>query len=260
MLWGATDLRPWFPPPPERTGEVWFFGPDGSSLPLLVKFIFVTAQLSVQVHPPDDYAALHEGCLGKTEMWYVLRAEPGARIGVGLREPISGDRLREVALNGEIEGMLAWHQVQPGDVFYIPAGTIHTLGAGVTLCEVQQQSDLTYRLYDYGRPRELHLEKALAVANLEPHPGKSAPHETAAPVARLVESPYFITDLMQIDSARLETFEPRRGHILLFFEGEGRLDGEVFQAGEAWLIPEEATRFRIEPAGTVRLLRTWAPR
>src|SRR6202050_2320743 len=101
-------------------------------------------------------------------MWYVMRADPGARIAIGFRESISRDRLRESALSGEVEGLLNWLEVQAGDAFFIPAGTVHAIGGGIALCEIQQHSDITYRLYDYGRARELHLDRAIAVSHLEP--------------------------------------------------------------------------------------------
>lgn len=166
-VWGSAHLEPWFRNTGARIGEVWFEGAADS--PLLIKFLFTTEKLSVQVHPDDAYAAQHHpGSRGKTEMWHVLAADPGARIAAGLREPVSAERLRAAALSGEIEDLLQWHPAQAGDTFFIPAGTIHTIGAGLVLCEVQQNSDLTYRLYDYGRPRELHLDHALAVARREP--------------------------------------------------------------------------------------------
>src|SRR5271165_3300984 len=158
-VWGSTRLEPWFESTGAKIGEVWFEG--AGPLPILVKFIFTTEKLSVQVHPDDVYAAKHHNSRGKTEMWHVLAAAPGARIAAGFREPVSAERLRAGALSGEIEELLAWHEARPGDTFFIPAGTVHAIGAGLTLCEIQQFSDITYRLYDYGRPRELHLAKAL---------------------------------------------------------------------------------------------------
>ncbi len=155
-MWGATDLVPWYPASDKKIGEVWF----EADLPLLVKFVFTSERLSVQVHPNDDFAAAHENSRGKTEMWYVMRADPGARIAIGFRESISRERLREAAVSGEIEQLLNWLEVQAGDAFFIPAGTVHAIGGGLALCEIQQHSDVTYRLYDYGRPRELHLDKA----------------------------------------------------------------------------------------------------
>ena len=164
-IWGSTRLEPWFPNSERKIGEVWFEGVD--HLPLLIKFLFTSEKLSVQVHPDDDYARVHHDSRGKTEMWHILAAEPGARIAAGFREPITTDQLTAAALSGEIEDLLAWFEAMPGDTFFIPAGTVHAIGAGLVLCEIQQHSDVTYRLYDYGRPRELHLDQRSS--RLRPH-------------------------------------------------------------------------------------------
>lgn len=154
----------------ERIGEIWFTRDDAEPMPLLVKLLFTSERLSIQVHPDDEQARDRGLAAGKTECWYVTAAEPGAVLGIGTREPLDGERLRGLALDGGIEAMMDWKPVQPGDFFLIPAGTVHAIGAGVSLVEVQQNSDVTYRLYDYGRPRELHLEDGVAVSRAEPYP------------------------------------------------------------------------------------------
>src|SRR4051812_40753821 len=185
--WGSTKLEPWFPNSPVKIGEVWYEGPPES--PLLIKFLFTTAALSVQVHPEDDYAAQHHQSRGKTEMWHILAAEPGARIAAGFRKPISVEQMRAAAQSGEIEQLLMWHEAKRGDTFFIPAGTVHAIGGGLTLCEIQQKSDITYRLYDYGRPRELHLDHGTQVSNLGPHQARQSARD-----GLLVECPYFTTE------------------------------------------------------------------
>ena len=187
-IWGATDLQPWFPPAAEKIGEVWF--PPRPEVPILVKFLFTSARLSVQVHPKDDYARRHENSAGKTEMWHILRADPGAEIALGFREPISRERLREASVSGEIEKLLRWIPVAPGETYFTPAGTVHAIGGGLALCEIQQVSDVTYRLYDYGRPRELHLDKGVEVSDLGPHPGA----QSGRPAICWCECPYFRTE------------------------------------------------------------------
>lgn len=169
-VWGRDILpRPFASPQGERIGEIWFEPPE--ELPeLLVKYIFTSEKLSVQVHPTDEQAlasgaADRGGGGGKEECWLVIDAEPGAALGVGFREPVEAEAMRAAALDGSIEDLLAWHPVVAGDFFYIPAGTVHAIGAGVSLIEVQQNADITYRLYDYGRPRELHLDAGIAVAS-----------------------------------------------------------------------------------------------
>ena len=162
----------------------------GRRLPLLVKYLDTARWLSVQVHPDDAYARAHEagsGWLGKAEAWVVLEAEPDARIVYGVRRPVTREELRAAALDGSILELLNFAPVKAGDVIYVPPGTIHALGPGLLVLEVQQRSDLTYRLYDYGRGRELHLEKALDVARLEPTPLRTARLEPGDEI----QSPYF---------------------------------------------------------------------
>lgn len=172
----------------ERIGEIWFEPPE--ELPeLLVKYLFTSENLSVQVHPGDTQAPAGEP--GKDECWLIVGAEPGARLALGLTHNAGRDAVRRAALDGSIEELLAWHHVAPGDFFYIPAGTIHAIGAGISLIEVQQNSDLTYRLYDYGRPRALHLEEALAVASLRPHGAGLRRRLAARGTERLVDGPHF---------------------------------------------------------------------
>ena len=247
-VWGTTNLAPWYPVPDRRIGEVWF----EADLPLLVKFVFTSERLSVQVHPGDAFAAKHEHCAGKTEMWHIVRADPGAQIALGFREPVSNDRLQESALSGEIVTLLRWVNVKVGDTFFIPAGTVHAIGAGIAVCEIQQFSDITYRLYDYGRPRELHLDKALQVVSTEPFDGQ--------PRSLPVECQYFHTESMTLSEPAEYTPDPDRFHILVFLSGSGSISGEPFHLGEAWLVPAGTPDFRIAPDGPVRLLRTWVPR
>ncbi|MFM2372009.1 MAG: hypothetical protein RIS85_1731 [Pseudomonadota bacterium] len=169
--WGRDILPPPFSDTTgKRIGEVWFDPP--AALPsVLVKYIFTSEKLSVQVHPTDEQArALGEHELGKEECWLVIDAAPDAVLGVGFHEAIDTATMRQAARDGTIEQMLSWYPVQAGDFFYIPAGTVHAIGGGVSLLEIQQNSDLTYRLYDYGRPRELHIDKGFAVAKGEPYP------------------------------------------------------------------------------------------
>ena len=247
-VWGAKDLAPWFPASKNNIGEVWF----DADLPLLVKFVFTSGRLSVQVHPDDAFAQAYEHSRGKTEMWYILRADPGAQLAIGLRETVSRERLREAALSGEIEQLLNWITVEAGDAFLIPAGTIHAIGPGLAICEIQEHSDITYRLYDYGRPRELHLEKALQVASLQSMGAK--------PVILPIDSQYFHTELARIVIPLHYVPEAQRFHLLIFVSGMGTIAGQPFREGEAWLVPAGAERFTINPTGdAVKFLRTWVP-
>jgi mannose-6-phosphate isomerase len=246
-VWGALDLAPWYSTPEKKIGEVWF----EADLPLLVKFVFTNERLSVQVHPDDAFAAAHEKSLGKTEMWYVLRADAGAQIALGFRQPITRERLRQSALSGEIERLLHWIDVRQGDAFFIPAGTVHAIGPGLALCEVQQHSDITYRLYDYGRPRELHLEKAIQVASTEVNDAK--------PQSLPIDCKYFHTELARITTPIEYPAARDRFHLLIFAGGSGTIAGQLFREGETWLVPAGAGVFSIEPAEPTKFLRTWIP-
>lgn len=244
--WGSTDLAPWYPSPSEKIGEVWF----QAAHPLLVKFLFTSARLSVQVHPDNAFAAKHENSFGKTEMWHILRASPGAQIGVGLRQSITAERLKSAALSGEIVDMLNWIDVRAGDTFFTPAGTIHAIGAGLALCEIQQNSDVTYRIYDYGSNRDLHLEKALQVSNTSAFEAK--------PVRLPVECEYFCTEDLELKNA-IELI-PQADELLIFHQGEGTLNGQSYLQGETWLIPSGCPPIQLNPTLRTNLLRTWVPR
>jgi len=188
--WGRTRLPPMIDTPAgKRIGEVWFTG--GGDLPLLAKYIFTGERLSIQVHPNDEQARARGLERGKTECWYVLDAEPDASIGLGLTGDVSPEELRSAALDGSIERMIDWRQVRAGDFYLVPPGTIHAIGGGLSLFEFQQNSDVTYRLYDYGRPRELHVDEAVAVARPAPYPDDFARHPGADEDCILVDGPHF---------------------------------------------------------------------
>ena len=245
-IWGTTDLSPLFPRADKKIGEVWF--PPPPALPILVKFLFTSERLSVQVHPKDDYARLHEKSAGKTEMWRILRADPGAEIALGFRQTITRERLRTAAISGEIETLLDWIPVHAGETYFTPAGTVHAIGAGLAICQIQQLSDITYRLYDYGRPRELHLDKAAEVSDLGPHSGRVSGDP--------VHCPYFVTESLHIASQMQYSFA--RPHLLILLEGEGAFGNLPCRAGEVWLAGADSA-FEIQTVSPLRLLRTSIP-
>jgi mannose-6-phosphate isomerase len=244
-IWGTTKLAPWFPDPASKTGEVWFLGGDDASL--LVKFIFTSANLSVQVHPDNEFARRHENCRGKTEMWHILQAEPGAGLALGFRENIDREEFEKALKLGRVEDLLKWVPALPGDTFFVPAGTVHAIGAGLTLCEIQQNSDITYRLYDYGRPRELHLERGLAVSRFEPYDGK---------VALPFHCPHFRADLIPISGSRDLDGGPGRERMWIVLEGKGELNGQPYRSGEAWRLDDDCPPVHVEPAEPTRFLTT----
>jgi mannose-6-phosphate isomerase len=229
-IWGSEDLSPLFPKPDRRIGEVWFTSDPPP--PLLAKFLFTTDKLSVQVHPG--------GPNGKTEMWHVLRAEPGAVVAAGFRETITPERLRKASLSGEVEHLLRWWPVQAGDTVFVPAGTVHAIGAGLAICEIQQYSDITYRLYDYQRGRELHLDEGLRAARFEAHEG----------VTKLpVRCEYFETDAMTIQSATDVSAD-----LIALLEGDGEIDGQRCRQGEVWRLFDT-----VKVTGRLKALTTRVP-
>jgi mannose-6-phosphate isomerase len=256
-IWGSPRVAPWFEPqsgqcpaepPGDPIGEVWF-----SSRDLLIKFLFTSAALSVQVHPDDGYARLNHNSTGKTEMWHILRADPGARVALGFKQPVTPDRMMSAAKSGEIMDLLNWIEVHPGDTYFVPAGTVHAIGAGLALCEVQQNSDITYRLFDYGRNRELHLREAKDVARTGVHPGQCFPRDMGNGVELLVECPYFRT--YRTVAKQPVRFAPRfETRFLVVLEGSGRVNGLTASPGHVFEAPESHEWF-IEPgSGSMNLL------
>lgn len=177
-------------------GEVWFR--EGPRQPLLVKYLFTSERLSIQVHPGDAAAALDGEPRGKDEAWLIVDAQPGARIGLGLRRRVEEAELRQAAQDGSIEDLLDWMEVRPGDSFFVPAGTVHAIGGGLSLVEVQQNADITYRLYDYGRPRDLHVERALRIAERRPWVPRPAP-EILAGRQLLAAGGAFVLERWRVD-------------------------------------------------------------
>ena len=215
-------------PAGRRIGEVWFT--NGVELPLLAKYIFTSERLSIQVHPDDAQARVRGLAQGKTECWYILDAEPGATLGLGLSREVSAEELRRVALDGSIEELIDWRPVSAGDFFFVPAGTVHAIGAGISLLEFQQNVDVTYRLYDYGRPRELHLDDAVAVARPEPYADNLAKHVSPGDEQTLVDGPHFVLMLTHGDALL------GRQRWVMPLDGSVRSGSDVASAGDCLLL------------------------
>ncbi|PYT80378.1 MAG: mannose-6-phosphate isomerase [Acidobacteria bacterium] len=309
-IWGMRSLAPLFPQKtdlPEPIGEVWLTGVDcrvatgpfaGKTLgeawremspewrgtgfkeaddfPILIKFIFPNDKLSIQVHPDDDYAAAHEqaaGGRGKTEMWHAISAEPGAQVLLGLVPRADREKFVKGIETQELEELFVHWRVQLGDTFFVPAGTPHTIGPGMTLCEIQEYSDLTYRVYDYGRvddhgkPRELHIQKALDVIEFGRSIGGKVSRLPLASggseKALLAACKHFATEHWKI-MAGVEAAS-NDGHfdlyVILAGGGEFRWNGDSakYQFGECWLIPASLTRFVVNPKEPTKLLRSYVP-
>jgi mannose-6-phosphate isomerase len=305
--WGTLDLSPIYPNQKfgEKIGEAWLTGDDckvangplaGQTLaelskkyrrelvgdaardearfPLLLKFLFPHEKLSVQVHP-DDVQALKVGQpWGKTECWYVAQAKPGAQIALGLKDGVSVAQLEQAIHNQRAEELLNWLNVYSGDMIYVAGGTVHTLGPGSVIVETQQQSDTTYRLYDYGRPRELHLKDGLAAVKLKVSSGKVV-RPAAANIAsgksrrgELVAAPYFVVDMFELKEAQVLSTCDDCGkcsaQILVALEGCGIVQassGEpvTFAKGDAVVVPACAGEFSVSPQWTLEFLRSRVP-
>ena len=228
--------------------------------PLLIKFIDAHQDLSIQVHPDDALAMKRYGLNGKTEMWYVIGGAPGAHLYSGIREQIDPDKYVELVKNGSIVDVLADHVVKPGDVFFLPAGRIHAICGGCYLAEIQQTSDLTYRIYDYnrpgldGKPRQLHIEEARDAIDYNVYPEYRTEYERKADSeVELVKCPYFTTSLLEltepfgkkVDSSFL---------VVICTEGKAVVNGLTLKAGEAGLLIDED--LEVVPDGPVKLLTT----
>jgi mannose-6-phosphate isomerase len=227
--WGRSQLPSMFPSANgERIGEVWFVGhPD---LPLLPKYLFTSENLSVQVHPDDDQARARGFSRGKSECWYILDAEPDARIGLGLVTQVTRNELRRSAQDGSIDSLIEWRAAKPGDFFYVQPGTIHAIGGGISLLEFQQNSDVTFRLYDYGRPRELHLDDAVAVAHAGRYPEELCRRVEEGEESVLVDGPHFT-----LVHARSDCLSDRQRWVLPL-EGSLRCGSAVAEPGECLLL------------------------
>ena len=236
--WGMDRLpAPFTAPDGKRIGEIWF-EPCAVLGDLLVKYIFAAENLSVQVHPSDAQTlAAGAGRQGKEECWLVIDAQPGAVIGIGFDAPLDADAMRAAALDGSIERLMSWYPVRAGDFFYIPANTVHAIGGGVSLIEVQQNSDVTYRLYDYGRPRALHLDDGIAVARGEPHDPALRRTVPADRSATLVDGPLFRLEQVCAGDERALADLPDAPVLVIPRSGAARVDGEAVTAGGCAVAP-----------------------
>jgi len=234
--WGQSTLPDIFgEQPSEKTGEIWFEAPKSVTPALMIKYLFTSEKLSIQVHPNDRQARRQGFPHGKEECWYILDAEPDAVLGLGLTKEVSKTKLHAAVVCGQLEPLIDWKPVQTGDFFYVPAGTIHAIGPGVTLIEVQQNVDVTYRLYDYGRGRDLHLEDALAVSTLSPYDMKHQQQVDADQSLQLQNGPHFrLFQIIDSDADVLSDINAPEWQIIPL-EGEVTVRDQVIVAGECGL-------------------------
>ena len=296
-VWGWKDLRPWYNKVArgEPIGEVWLTGDDceiatgphakktlaeicdempramlgkhasGSDSPLLIKVIFAREKLSVQVHPDDRLALKYGYPRGKTECWYALTADPDAQVAVGLKPGVTMDRVKAGIDGGDLEESLNMLPVHAGDMFFVDAGTVHAIWPGSVLLETQQNSDLTYRMYDYGRGRELHIDKSIEATRLQTDAGRIAPRQLPDRTV-LLESRYFVIEKIPVEVSRSSTTlhradEPEAGLAYLFAaSGTARLMSPSFETVELpargiVAVPAASPVFAIQDTGSLELIR-----
>lgn len=225
--WGGADLSPWsdINAAGAPVGELWFerADADAASPSLLLKLLFTTEPLSVQVHPDDAFAQASGLPNGKTEAWYILSAVPGAKIALGLKRALTPPQLRAAIGNGTISQLVQWRRVATGDAVFVPAGTIHAIGAGLVLAEIQQRSDTTFRLFDYGRARELHADAAVAVASAGPAGPQPSPRRLSDERTLLMANPHFVVERIDLPPRAQWTLRAEGETWMLVIDGRGRV-------------------------------------
>ncbi|CAO3425424.1 class I mannose-6-phosphate isomerase [Azospirillum doebereinerae] len=256
--WGSTDLRPWSAvrDTAGAIGELWFERADRAApeTALLLKLLFTTQPLSIQVHPDDAFARTIGLDHGKTEAWYILSAMPGAKVAVGLKRPLSAPELRAAIEDGSIADLVQWRRVRADDVIHIPAGTIHAIGAGLVVAEIQQRSDTTFRLFDHGRERPLHVDKAVATAHAGPAERQSAPKRLDGARTLLVASPYFVLERIDLPASTTWEFNAGQETWLLALAGQARVGPLTAFVGEAIYLDAETTSIKVGADGLTGLL------
>jgi mannose-6-phosphate isomerase len=298
-VWGRKDLRPWYASTgtTELVGEAWLTGPASivetgpmagrtlaavaaeaseallgagvsgnggavAEFPLLVKILFPNDKLSVQVHPDDVQAQAMGQPRGKTECWYVLESEPGAAVALGLRDGATAETVRTAVTDGTLEELMQWVPVAVGDMVFVDAGTIHAIGPGVVLLETQQTCDTTFRLYDYGRPRELHLEQGLRVLKTRTAAGKVKPRAMDGFV-RLIEQQYFVVDRYEVAAGGEVTVPTDGAGCLVSLRGAGVVQSTgaepvALPPGQAVVVPA-GLKTRVQTDAGVSFVRCFAP-
>jgi len=231
--------------------------------PLLVKFLFPAEKLSVQVHPDDAGAQRVGQPYGKTECWYVLHAEKGAQVALGLRTGTTLEAFEVSIRENRAEELLNWINVHAGEMLYVAAGTVHTIGGGMILVETQQASDITYRLYDYGRPRELHIKDGIAAIKLDTRAGKVVA-DTAGDPNLLLRSPFFQVEKMKLREPLQASVSRESPHIIVAIDGAGILESAgmeplSFAKGEAVVVPASVPDYAVRPQWELEIMRMSLP-
>jgi mannose-6-phosphate isomerase len=292
-IWGVDSLQPWHTAAPEKPiGEIWltadsckvsggaadgetleqvtarareaFGDPRQEGFPLLIKLLFPKEKLSVQVHPNDAEAQVLGMPRGKTECWYVLSAEPGAQVAVGFNEPLTNDQVKAAIQDGSLESKLRMLTVKAGDMVFVDAGTVHAIGPGMVVLETQQYSDTTYRLWDYGRPRELHVDAGTAVTKTQTKAGLVAP-ETMDGFTRLVSCEYFAVDRFALAAGQASGLgEAGKLQILIALTDGCSVVSEAgepvaAERGKALVLPAGEARYAVEGPDGAEVIRVLQP-
>jgi mannose-6-phosphate isomerase len=261
--WGSINLRPWSHASISDgpIGELWFERPEPAApkTALLLKLLFTTKPLSIQVHPDDAFARSIGLSNGKTEAWYILSAVPGAQVAVGLNYHLSTTELRTAIMDGSIANIVHWHPVHKGDVIFIPAGTIHGIGAGIVLAEIQQHSDATFRLFDYGRQRQLHIENAVAVATTGPRERQSPPERLSDARRVLTVNPYFALEQIDLGPGSVWTLNAPKETWILAVNGHAQLGVTRLSPGDAVFLEADSAEIEVGADGLKALLAYSGP-
>jgi mannose-6-phosphate isomerase len=256
--WGVLDLRPWSNAGDDANtiGEIWYERSDSTAVPpsLLLKLLFTNQPLSIQVHPDDAYAQSIGLPNGKTEAWHVLSAAPEAKIALGLKRRVSQEKLRHAIDDGSISELVMWQAVSPGDTIFVTAGTIHAIGAGLVIAEIQQRSDATFRLFDHGRGRELHIENALAVANTGPADFRVAPTRLTDTRTLLASNPHFTFERIELAPNSIWCLEAELETWLLVISGSARAGSFDVTTGDAIFAQSDRVNIRAGSNGLAGLV------
>ena len=256
--WGVADLRPWNNAryDGKAIGEIWYERPVAGTADssLLLKLLFTSEPLSIQVHPDDAFARSTGLPRGKSEAWYILSATPEAQVALGLKQRITPEQLRSAVNDGSIENLVAWRSVSPGDVIFVPAGTIHAIGAGLVIAEIQQRSDATYRLFDHGRQRELHIDSAVAVANTGPAEFQAQPNRLTSERTLLVSSPYFAFEKIDLPSDSAWRLRAEQETWLLVITGSARAGSFGVTTGDVVFMQSDRADLHVGVNGLTGLL------
>jgi mannose-6-phosphate isomerase len=298
--WGRNSLEPWYSAAQVGAtgpvGEAWLTGPESlvetgtlagqtlsavatthtaklfganketAEFPLLVKLLFPADKLSVQVHPDDAHAQAMGQPRGKTECWYVLEADPGAKIALGLAPSATPNSVRAAIAAGTLENLLNWVPVTPGDMFFVDAGTVHAIGPGMVLLETQQTCDITFRMYDYGRPRELHVDDALRVMKTHTAAGKVPPQkmrsESGQEFVRLIRQSYFTVDRYDLAAGAQLSIPADRPGCLVALAGTASVTSGCHPAidalpGHAIVVPVSNHDLSLRAAEVTSVIHCW---